>query len=186
MAIGDLVKKQKGDRMTSNSLGYASSSNLGFSFKTSSGDTIDLELYSKRQLDYSKEESGDGSKEALSFASQEGYKFKFQTNGLTEQDKAEIADAMKKIEPAVQKFMSENQTDSFLKEPLDMIAANIKNELPKPKDENGKNALSASVVGLFDNSLKKAPEPKDVFEDMKKLLDKILKNIQNPQNLFYA
>jgi hypothetical protein len=172
--------------MTSNSFGYSSSANLGFSFKTSSGDTIDLELYSKKQLDYSKEEGSSGSKEALSFASKEGYKFKFQTNGLSEQDKAEIADAMKKIEPAVQKFMSDNQAGSFLKEPLDVIATSIKNELPKPKDQNTKNALSASVVGLFDNSLKKAAEPKDVFEDMKKLLDKILKNIQNPQNLFYA
>lgn len=172
--------------MTSSSLGYASSANLGFSFQTSSGDKIDLELYSKKQLAYSKEESNGQSSEAVSFASQEGYRFKFETNGLTEQDKAEIAEAMKKIEPSIQKFMSENETDSFLREPLDVIAANIKNELPKPKDENGKNALSASVVDLFDNSLKKAKEPQDIFADMKKLLDKILRDIQNPQNLFYA
>ncbi|MGE4398880.1 MAG: hypothetical protein AB7D29_05080 [Campylobacterales bacterium] len=168
--------------MNSSSLGVASSSNLAFSFQTSSGDKIDLQLYSQKQLGY--EQNKDG--ESLMFASKEGYKFRFETNGLSEQDKAEIADAMKKIEPMINKFIDDSGSNSFLKEPLDMVAANINATLPKPKDDNAKNALSASTVGLFDNLLKKAEKPKDLFEDMQKLLDKILKNIQNPQNVFYA
>jgi hypothetical protein len=67
-----------------------------------------------------------------------------------------------------------------------MVAANISNAMPKPKDENAKNALGASTVGLFDNLLKKSDKPKDIFEDMQKLLDKVLKNLQNPQTILYA
>jgi hypothetical protein len=67
-----------------------------------------------------------------------------------------------------------------------MVAANINNALPKPEDENTKNALSTSTVGLFDNLLQKSNTPKDIFDDMQKLLDKILKNIQNPQTVLYA
>jgi len=167
---------------TTSSLGYSSSANMGLSFQTSSGDKIDLQLYSKQELGYEKNDSG----ESISFAQKEGYKFHFETNGLSEQDKSEIADAMKKIEPAVKKFMEDNSSSSFMKEPLDIITSNISAKLPKPKDENAKNALSASTVGLFDNLLKKADKPEDIFGDMKKLLDKILKNIQNPQNIFYA
>ncbi len=168
--------------MNSNSLGFSSSSNMAFSFQTSSGDKIDLQLYSKKQLGYEQNEDG----ESLMFASKEGYKFRFETNGLTEQDKAEIAEAMKKIEPLVNKFIEDSGSNSFLKEPLDMVAANINAQLPKPKDENYKNALSASTVGLFDSLLKKAEKPKEIFEDMQKLLDKIIKNVQNPKNVFYA
>ncbi len=168
--------------MNSSSLGYASSANMGFSFQTSSGDKIDLQLYSKKELGYEKKEDS----ESLSFAAKEGYKFRFETNGLSEQDKVEIADAMKKIEPMIDKFMKENSSDSFMKEPLDMVAANISNEMPKPKDENAKNALGASTVGLFDNLLKKSNKPKDIFEDIQKLLDKVLKNLQNPQTILYA
>ncbi len=168
--------------MNSSSLGYASSASIGFSFQTSSGDKIDLQLYSKKTVGYEKNESG----ESLAFSSKEGYKFQFETNGLSEQDKIEIADAMKKIEPMIKKFMDDNQSGSFMKEPLDIIAFNIGKELPKPKDENAKNALSASTVGVFDNLLKKAGKPQDIFDNMKKLLDKILKNIQNPQTILYA
>lgn len=168
--------------MTSSSLGYASSANLGFSFQTSSGDKIDLQLYSKKELGYEKSEDS----ESLMFAAKEGYKFRFETNGLSDQDKTEIAEAMKKIEPMINKFMEENGSETFLKEPLDIVAANINNALPKPKDENAKNALSASTVGLFDNLFQKSKAPKDIFDDMQKLLDKILKNIQNPQTILYA
>lgn len=168
--------------MSSGSAGVASSSNLNFSFQTSSGDKIDLQLYSKKRLEYERDDSG----ESLMFASKDGYRFRFETNGLSEQDKAEIAEAMKKIEPIVDKFIKESGSNSFLKEPLDMVAQNIKNTLPKTDDENKKNAINASTVGLFDNLLKKAQKPEDIFEDMQKLLDKILKNIQNPQNTFYA
>lgn len=172
--------------MTSSKIGYSNSSNLAFSFRTSSGDTIDIDMYSAKSLEYSKEEDGGYSGESISFAAKEGYRFKFQTNGLSEQDKAEIADAMKKIEPIVNKFVEGNNANSFLREPLDMIASSIQGELPKPKDDNAKNALSSSLVDLFDDSLKKSEKPSDIFENMKKLLDKILKNIQNPQNIFYA
>jgi len=168
--------------MNTTSLGYSNSANMGFSFQTSSGDKIDLQLYSQKELGYEKSENS----ESVSFAEKEGYKFRFETNGLSEQDKSEIADAMKKIEPMIKKFMEENNSSSFMKEPLDMIASNINKELPKPKDDNAKNALSASTVGLFDNLLKKAEKPEDIFDDMKKLLDKILKNIQNPQTILYA
>jgi hypothetical protein len=49
------------------------------------------------------------------FASKEGYKFRFETNGFSEQDKTEIADAMKKVEPIKNKFMEENGSGSFFK-----------------------------------------------------------------------
>lgn len=173
--------------MTSNIVaGYGSSSNLAFSFKTSSGDTIELDMYSSKSMEYSKAQDERGGGESLSFGMKEGYRFKFQTNGLSGQDRSEIAEAMKKIEPMVDRFVKENGASSFLREPLDMIASGIQNELPKPKDENAKNALSSSVVDMFDNVFKKNEKPSDVFEDMRKLLDKILKNIQNPQNIFYA
>lgn len=172
--------------MTTSKIGYASSANIAFSFQTSSGDTIELDMYSAKSMEYSKEENNAQSSESFSFAAKEGYRFKFKTNGLSEQDKAEIAEAMKKIEPIVDRFVKESGANSFLREPLDMIASSIQNELPKPKDENTKRALSSSLVRLFDDSLKKSEKPSDIFEDMRKLLDKILKNIQNPQNIFYA
>lgn len=110
---------------------------MAFSFQTSSRDKIGLQLYSQKQLGYRQNENG----ESLIFASKEGYKFRFETNGLSERDKAEIADAMKKIEPMINKFIQGSGSNSFLKEPLDMVAANINAALPKLKDDNAKTLL---------------------------------------------
>lgn len=180
--FADIQKNYKEAVVNSSKIGYSSGNGFGFSFETSSGDKITLDMSSKKALEYKKNDNG----EALSFASEDAYKFRFETNGLSEADKAEIADAIEKIKPQLDDFLKKSGSEDFFRVPLDAVSAAISSELPKPKDKNTKNALSSSVVDMFEEALKNSEKPKSVFDDMKKILDKILKNIQNTQNIFYA
>ncbi len=147
-----------------------------FSMKTSSGDKIDLSMYNSKEVDISMVKDRGLQAMSLSIKEEYGYSFSYEGNGIDEQDKKEIQQALKKVEPLLNIF----KNSSFKPKDGDKtnLAFDINSLLPKPKDENHKNFIKDSVLDKFDEMLKAfdAVEQmrelaKDVFDELQKQMD---------------
>ena len=92
--------------MVNSNYANASYNAFNYSFKTSSGDTINLSMYDNKELSYSNKSSKNSQEQTLSLKHSYGYKFELSSdNGLSEQDRAEIAKAMEELRPKIDDFI---------------------------------------------------------------------------------
>lgn len=144
--------------------------------KTSSGDTIDLKMYDERAAEFSHEQNDSSTITTLSLSHAYGYNFHYEGNGIDAQDKQEIAEAMKLVEPIMEKFLK-NVSESEPKN-ADIVnsAFDINSLLPKPKDINTKNYLNDNTLKTFDKVLEKVENQNEkILKEAQKLFDALLK-----------
>jgi len=134
-----------------------------FSMKTSSGDKIDLSMYNSKEVDISIVKDKGFQAMSLSIKEEYGYSFSYEGKGIDEQDKKEIKQALKKIEPLLNIFKNSNFEASH--EDKTNLAFDINSFLPIPKDENHKNFIKDAVIDKMDEMLKAF----DAVDEMRKL-----------------
>lgn len=132
-----------------------------FSMKTSSGDSIDLSMYNNQEVDISAVKGDGMSQMSLTIKEEYGYSFSYEGDGIDAQDRKEIKEALKEIEPLLNMFQNKGVRAS--KEDTTNVAFDINALLPKAKDENHKNFIKDSVLDKFDDMLKAF----DVLEEMR-------------------
>jgi len=154
------------------SLSSQNYNSFDFSMKTSSGDKIDLSMYNNKEVDISTAKDKGLQAMSLSIKEEYGYSFSYQGNGIDEQDKKEIKQALKKIEPLLNIFKNSSFKPSF--EDKINLAFDINSLLPKPKDENHKNFIKDSVVDKMDEMLKAF----DAVDEMRKLASDVFDMLQ--------
>jgi len=162
--------------MNSISASSYSYNDFNFSMQTSSGDTINLKMYDERSTDFSHQNDANTSTTTLSLSHAYGYNFKYEGNGIDAQDKQEIAEAMKLIQPMLEDYLK-NVADSEPKN-ADIInkAFDINTYLPKPKDVNTKNYLNDNTLKTLDKVLEKTEHQNEkILKEAKKLFDALLK-----------
>lgn len=160
------------------------SQNLSFSYTTSSGKSLSLNMFDKQSINASKDEHST----SLNLRREYGFSFTYQGSKLTQDDVAEIKNAMKDIEPLISDFLSKSKVGEL--EPKEFItnAMQIANILPSPKDENMANATMSSLVDKFNSLIKNnqstiAQENTNMLEDSKKLIEEILKKMKEALKL---
>lgn len=153
---------------------------LDFNFKTSSGDNISLSMYDQKEMSHSKINNQNSKIESFSLTHAFGYKFSYRGNGIDENDKKEIAQALKQLQPELEKFNKkvENDTIPSLKE-LTNKAFEFKNLLPKPKDLNHFNFIADEVLKAFDKNLEKFNPNEHLLKANKSLFDKLLEQMNS-------
>lgn len=154
--------------------------NFDFSFKTSSGDKISLSMYDKKEMSFEESKDGNSSMQKFSLTHAYGYEFHYKGNGLDANDKKEIAQAMKEIQPQIDEFMK-NVSDSGIPSPKSILnlSRDVSEQLPKPKDNDHKLAIQDQMLKLFDFSLQKHFPNKDVLESAKDLFERIKEQMES-------
>jgi hypothetical protein len=151
--------------MINNNYGYAANAythnEFNFNFKTSDGDSIKINLSKDENIRQGKDERGS----FISFESIESLQFEYNGNGISEQDKREIANALKSIRPKVEAFFknSLNKKDFKLE---DMLSKNLdKKEVAKENTKEVAKEPSKNVEqtksSLVDNLRKLMPHKKN-------------------------
>jgi hypothetical protein len=165
--------------------GYEAKS-LAFSIKTSSGDEIDFSTYKESSASISSEEKDGVSTQTAELSISQGYKFHYEGNGLDENDMKEIKKAMKDLKPSIDNFMKESGSKDVVGRELEGIASQMKVPLPEPKTNDAKTALKESIVNVFDDVFKAFNNNQKVFDNAKRLLDKMFEKIDGKEKGFYA
>ena len=109
-------------------------------------------MYNNKSLEYKKQSDKNTQTSELTLSHKYGYKFEFKSNGLSQQDKLEIAKALEDITPKIDELIN---------------------------NKNQKNAIGSSVLDLFDNLLKQNKADKKTLQSSKNLFDEMLKQLQS-------
>lgn len=109
-------------------------------------------MYNNKSLEYKKQSDKNTQTSELTLSHKYGYKFEFKSNGLSQQDKLEIAKALEDITPKIDEFIN---------------------------NKNQKNAIGSSVLDLFNNLLKQNKADEKTLQSSKNLFDEILKQLQS-------
>ncbi|MCI5540010.1 ATP/GTP-binding protein [Campylobacter lanienae] len=171
--------------MVNSNYANASYNAFNYSFQTSSGDTINLSMYDNKELSYSNKSSKNSQEQTLSLKHSYGYKFELSSdNGLSEQDRAEIAKAMEELRPKIDDFMKQiKANEPFSDETISNIANSLKKSLPNLNSDESKIELKRSLLDMFDEMLK---ENKTTNNNINKTLleqtNKLFENMIKPQN----
>ncbi|MCR8679197.1 MULTISPECIES: ATP/GTP-binding protein [Campylobacter] len=171
--------------MTTSNYANASYNAFNYSFKTSSGDTINLSMYDNKELNYSNKNSTNSQSQTLSLKHSYGYKFELNSdNGLSQQDRDEIAKAMEELRPKIDEFMKQvKENEPFSDETIANISNSLKKYLPDLSSNDAKIELKKSLLDMFDEMLK---ENKSTNNKINKTLleqtNKLFENMIKPQN----
>lgn len=153
---------------------------LDFTIKTTSGDKISLNMYDKKSVKYQEyQENGSSTKEwTLSHAY--GYRFSYEGNGIDANDKREISEALKALQPQIDAYLT-NVQDSEIPSSREVLnnAFSMRQSLPTPRDENHKNAIASNLLELFDKSLSMLKPNQMTLESAKTLFEKILEQLDS-------
>lgn len=157
----------------------SNSQNFGFSYTTSSGKSLSLSMFDNQSASYNKENNS----QSLSLRREYGFHFSYQGSRLTEDDIAEIKDAMKDVEPLINDFLQSSKVGELHPKDFIQSAMQIAHILPSSSDENKQNATMDSLVGKFDELFKRhqsndATQNANMLKDSKKLIDEILARMQ--------
>jgi len=169
---------------------------LNISMKTSSGDTIEMKFANHQSSSLSQKRDDNGSSTQMSFSSMQSFEFNVDSNGIDAQDQKEIDEFMKTAQPFIDDFLAELE-ESAPKSPVTQLAKKVSDifEPSKERTENEKNNIKTNIVEMFDNSMKKLEEPERVnsaetlekiFEDAKKLLEKVIEEFDGLNKEIYA
>ncbi len=134
---------------------------LDFSFKTSSGDEISLNIYDKKSLDYSKSSKRGLQTRELLLTRERGISLHYEGDGIDERDKKEIKEVMKKIKKVVDKFFSSDKNDDNLSFKISDLIKPLKGESLQ-KDEY----LKSSLLDNFEKILKENEKEKERLENI--------------------
>ena len=171
--------------MITNNYANASYNAFNYSFKTSSGDTINLSMYDNKELAYSSKTSKDSKEQTLSLSHSYGYKFELNSdNGLSEQDKLEIAKAMQELRPKIDDFMKQiKENEPFSDETISNIANSLKKELPNLANSDAKIELKRSLLDMLDEMLKEnKTKNNNINKNLLEQTHKLFKNMIKPQD----
>ena len=163
--------------ISANSYNY---NDFNFSMQTSSGDKIDLKLYDEKSSQMSYKQDGNKTEMMLSLTHSYGYSFSYEGNGIDEQDKKEIDQAMKAIQPMLEKYMEnvKKSEDDFSMSEITNRAFDINQYLPKVDDLNSKNYLSDETLKTIDKILEKAENQNEkMLKHAQKLFESLLKQM---------
>ena len=154
--------------------------NLDLSIKTSSGDTISLNMYDHKEMQYSDVREGNSRLQEFSLSHEYGYTFSYEGNGIDKQDMKEIREAMKALQPSIKEYM-QNAKDDGMPSPRAILneALHLRQELPKPKDFNEKQMMGSELLKNFDEALKDFSPNQIVLEASKSLFDRILEQLDS-------
>ncbi len=153
---------------------------LDFTIKTSSGDTISLNMYDNRSFEYSASKTRNSQVEELSLTHAYGYEFSYKGDGIDAKDQEEIKQAIEALKPKIDAFI-DNVQNSSIPTPKEILnkAFEFKQELPVPKDNNHKNAISQNLLEAFDQSLQKSKIDQEAFESVQSLFEKVLEQLES-------
>ncbi|WP_456489106.1 ATP/GTP-binding protein [Caminibacter pacificus] len=143
---------------------------FSFHFTTSSGDRIDLEMSDSLKATSSYKKNSDTTVKEISLEHAFEYKFHYEGNGLSEQDKKEIKEAFKKIKPMLEKFLKQKDTNE---KTMTNFSQMLKSSLPLPKNDNHLNAIKNEGVKTFDDVLNEIKASFDELKKAKELFDKL-------------
>ena len=162
--------------MQSISASNYSYNDFNFSMKTSSGDTIDLKMYDEHAAEFSHQKNDTTETTTLSLSHSYGYNFRYEGNGIDEQDKKEIAEAMKLIQPVMEDYLKNVAKNEPKNSDIINSAFDINSYLPKPKDNNTKNYLNDETLKTIDKVLEKVENQNEkILKEAQKLFDALLK-----------
>jgi len=160
---------------------------LTIQMRTSSGDTINMGLSNTQQLSMEQSREGGTSSSSLSFASMQSYQFQMDSNGLDEQDKAEIREFMKIAQPFIDDFMQELDSGEQ-HTPMSQVARSI-GDIFAPLNESPENSrlfAKSGIVEMIDNAMKQMQHSEKHIGETQTFLDKILENMNSFESMLYA
>lgn len=161
---------------------------LDIKMKTSSGDTINLNMQNMNEMLLSSQKDSESSKDAFSFSSMQDFSFDINSeNGIDEQDKKEIEEFMKIAQPYIDNFMQELE-DQDKSSPINKIAKTIEDIFApvKEKSDETKNFAKNSIVEMFDTAINLFDNPENKIEESTKLLSKILNSFDHSIKSLYV
>lgn len=155
---------------------------LDFNIKTKSGDTISLSAYNKRSSSASLEQNDQETTLTLQKDISMGYAFHYEGNGIDENDKKEIDEALKKMQPSINEFVKtlsdnskqEKNTPSSL---IVSMSEFLSSMAPKPKDVNTQNYEKNGVFDGFNKALKDLKPIQKALDDIGDLMLKVLMKV---------
>lgn len=166
--------------MQTNKMSNLSMNNFDFNFKTSSGDNISLSMYDNKSMNLKSSKSSSLEVTELTLTHEYGYNFKYEGNGLDQNDIKEINEAMKDIKPMMEKFLQNvKDGEKFGNTNYTNLANEIKNMLPEIKNENHKNMISDNVLKLFDDLLKQNKADENMLKNANKLFENLLQRFDS-------
>lgn len=171
---------------------------FAFSYTTSSGKNLSFAMFDKQEASLSKNDNST----SLSLTREYGYSFSYSGSKLTQEDLAEIKNAMQDVSPIIDEFLQNSKVGDMNPKEMISSAMKIANLLPNSSSEDVNNATLDSLANKFNELLNKnksdIPEQNaDMLKDSKDLFDEVIKNmkeklqeLQNKQNSnslgFYA
>jgi len=161
------------------SVSTSSMQSFDFSMKTSSGDKISLSMYNGKDTEFSEKRDQGLHEMSLSIRETYGYSFSYEGNGIDEQDKKEIAEALKKIEPLLNIF--QKRDGGMDHKQATNLAFDMKNLLPEPKNENHKNFIKDATLTKMDDMLKAFDAVDEMRELAKNVFDMLEKQMESLQ-----
>jgi len=172
--------------MLSSQISSYQANSFTLKLQTSSGDKIALNMYDTKSSSMAYKENGDSKSFGLSLRHESGYSFSYEGNGIDEQDKAEIAKALKLARPLLSEYLDNvNGKEADTKE-VENSAFDLKNLFPTPKNDNHSNFIKDNILNLFGNTLNEVDKPQNnLISEAKKLFDSLLKQLDK-QLSFYA
>lgn len=172
---------------TTASLDAYRSHELNFYLKTSSGDTLSLNLQNEQSLSLERSQSDSSDETSFSFSSMQAFSFELNSNGLSDQDKQEIKDFLKSARPLINKFINELDNGNG-STPLNKIASSVTDMMGdlKQKDDHVKKHAQKGIVDLFDQSVKEVKHFEKMIDRIQTLMQKILDGFDStaPDSLY--
>ncbi|CAD7288857.1 ATP/GTP-binding protein [Campylobacter suis] len=154
-------------------------SSLDFSFKTSSGDKINLGLYNNKSVEYASARTANSSIQSLTLTHEYGYNFEYVGNGIDANDLKEINEALEKIQPKIDEFLKQIEDDKiFSNSEITNLASSLKSELPQAKDLNHANLIADKTLKMFDSLLEQHKLTQKMLEKVNKLFENVIDNTQ--------
>lgn len=162
--------------INANSYSY---NDFSFSMQTSSGDTINLSMYDEKATDFSHQKDANSSTTTLTLSHSFGYSFKYEGNGIDENDQKEIDQAMKLIQPMLDEYFKNVNERAPKNADIINNAFDINSYLPKPQESNTKNYLNDKLLKTIDKTLEKEQNQNEkILEAAQKLFDALLKQTE--------
>jgi len=163
--------------MLSNYYLQQSSSAFDFNMRTSSGDKIHLDAYKESQLELSHTKESNLETTSLSLRESYGYSFSYSGNGLDEQDKKEIDQALKKISPLLS-FLNPKEAFNPTDKNISDKAMDINALLPKTEETNMTNYMKDTLVTMMDDMMKAFDANDKILTLAKEVFDALDKQME--------
>ncbi|MCR4941665.1 MAG: ATP/GTP-binding protein [Campylobacter sp.] len=161
--------------MNTNLTAAGSYNNMDFQIQTSSGDKLSLSMFHNQSLKMQKTQGDGFSSQTLTLSRAYGYEFEYEGNGLDANDIKEIQEAMKLIQPSIDKFMENIQNGfNYSNGDIENLANELKKDMPQSLDLNKANAISKHTLDLFDRLLEQHKADQQLLEKTKRLFDTLL------------